>query len=189
MEKGCQTLTYFRWTSPRDQAAIDAAADVLSDTEIAAKAGVSRQAYTGWKAHPEFQARVAEIIAEANRRLEKQAIRHKTQRVAAQHDRWVRMQQVIAERADDHEWSHVPGWSTGLLVHRQKQIGGGRDAQIVDEFEVDTGLLAEMRNTEKQAAQELGQWTEGKTTHEHTGVNGDPIRFIEVLLPAEDEAE
>jgi hypothetical protein len=31
---------------------------------------------------------------------------------------------------------------------------------VVEEYEVDTGLLKELREHEKQAAQELGQWSD-----------------------------
>ncbi len=153
-------MTDFRWTEARDKAAILVAADRLTVAQIAEEIGISRQSLHAWKQQPEFIARVQEHLDEVNRRLAKQEIRHKTLRVSAQHDRWMRMQQVISERAADDSWSQVPGWNTGLLVHRQKQIGAGRAATVVDEFEVDTGLLAELRNTEKQAAQELGQWVE-----------------------------
>ena len=47
-----------------------------------------------------------------------------------------------------------------------KQLGRGDEAETVEEFRVDTGLLKELRETEKQAAQELGQWAE---KHEVTG--------------------
>lgn len=44
--------------------------------------------------------------------------------------------------------------------------------EIVYEYELDTGLLKELREHEKQAAQELGQWTERK---ELSGPDGGPI--------------
>lgn len=73
------------------------------------------------------------------------------------------MKQVIDERAIDPEMMKAAGGSTGLLVRKLKQIGSGENAELVEEFEVDTGLLKEMREHEKQAAQELGQWVERQT--------------------------
>lgn len=134
--------------------------DRLNDEQIAERAGITRRTLTTWKQHPEFAARVAEHVAAQREAVMSQGIADKVKRIAALDDRWDRMQTVIAERADVDEWSDVAGWGTGLLVHQRKQIGGGRDAQVVDEFAVDTGLLKELRAHEEQAAKELGQWTE-----------------------------
>ena len=69
--------------------------------------------------------------------------------------RWDLMRQVIKERGQHADFATVPGGTTGLLVRDFK----GKDAtQPI--YRVDTGLLAEMRLHEKQAAQELGQWSE-----------------------------
>jgi hypothetical protein len=74
---------------------------------------------------------------------------------------------VIAERAADPDMANVPGGRTGLLVRRVKVIGSGDNAREVCEYEVDTGLLKELRELEKQAAVEAGQWS---TTSEVRGV-------------------
>lgn len=87
-------------------------------------------------------------------------IRDRNARVEALQDRWDRMKRVIAERAEDPRMQDVPGGTTGLLVERCKKIGNGEDAELVSEYEVDTGLLKEMRAHEEQAAKELGQWVE-----------------------------
>jgi hypothetical protein len=52
------------------------------------------------------------------------------------------------------------GGTTGLLVRTVKSVGKGNDAELIDLYEVDTGLLREIREFSKQAAQELGQWTD-----------------------------
>ncbi len=54
------------------------------------------------------------------------------------------------------------GAGTGLIIRQLKQIGSGRDAQVVEEFGVDTALLREMRAHEQQVAQERGEWVEKK---------------------------
>jgi hypothetical protein len=53
-----------------------------------------------------------------------------------------------------------PGASTALLVRRERSVGSGQNQKFVAEYKVDTGLLRELRKLEKQAAIELGQWTE-----------------------------
>lgn len=59
----------------------------------------------------------------------------------------------------------APGASTGLIAHHQRAIGTGLSQRIITEYEIDTSLIASMTATEKQAAQEAGQWTE---KHEST---------------------
>ena len=61
------------------------------------------------------------------------------------------MRQVIEQRAASPDFAKVPGGTTGLLC---------RDLRCKDTpvYKVDTGLLAELRAHEQQAAQELSQW-------------------------------
>lgn len=66
------------------------------------------------------------------------------------------MLRVIEARSKD--MAEVPGGDTGLLVRKLKSIGSGENTKTVEEYAVDTGLLSELREHEKQAAQELGQW-------------------------------
>ncbi len=73
------------------------------------------------------------------------------------------------------------GGASGLIVHQVKMIGRGEEAQIVHEYVIDAGMLREMREHEKQAAMELGQWTEKR---EMTGNDGGPlsIDFFDSLI-------
>jgi hypothetical protein len=66
-------------------------------------------------------------------------------------------------------------------VHKLKSVGGGEYAQMVDEYEVDAGLLKELRAHEEQAARELGQWTDKATL----GNSGGPliIQFASIPVP------
>jgi hypothetical protein len=154
-----------RLTERHHRAAALVAADDLTDEDIAAQAGITRRQLTAWKQHPDFDALVQHHLDVFRRRVESRGIASRHRRVASQDERWRKLQQVIAERASDAAWADVPGWTTGLLVHQTKQIGSGANAQVVDEFAVDTGLLREMRELEKHAATELGQWSE---KHDHT---------------------
>jgi hypothetical protein len=85
-------------------------------------------------------------------------IAQREQRVALLDEYLRRLQTVATERGAD--MPNVPGGKTGLLCRRIKQVGQGKDAQIVEEYELDGTLLREMREHAKQAAQELGQWEE-----------------------------
>jgi hypothetical protein len=165
----------WRWDKKREKAAKLAAEGALTNDQIAAGVGLSPAGFDKWRATPEFRARVDEIVTAYADAIRDEGIANVKNRVAAQNDRWDRMKAVIAARAI--ELATVPGGSTGLLVHTYK-LAGGREPIVMDEYAVDTGLLAEMRAHEKQAAQELGQWTEKK---ELTGKDGAPL--VTVYLP------
>jgi hypothetical protein len=94
-------------------------------------------------------------------------------RVQALQNRWDRMRRVIDERATSPAFADVPGGTTGLLIRSSK----GKDAdQPV--YKVDTSLLAELRAHEKQAAEELGQWSEKRELTGDALQNEITIRFI-----------
>ena len=156
----------WKWSTQREKAAKLAAEDALSNEQIASTLGVTRRAIDYWRTAPEFQARVTEIVTAYADAIKDEGIANVKNRVAAQNDRWDRMKAVIEARAV--ELATVPGGSTGLLVHTYKLVGG-KEPIVMDEYAVDTGLLSEMRAHEKQAAQELGQWTEKQ---EHSGEIG-----------------
>ena len=61
------------------------------------------------------------------------------------------MRRVIEQRAASPDFAKVPGGTTGLLCRDLKC----KDTPV---YKVDTGLLAELRAHEQQAAQELSQW-------------------------------
>ncbi len=94
--------------------------------------------------------------------------------------RQVKIVKLYAEiKADDDEppAEYLEGQPHGGALRRKKKkpelVPLGPSVEV-EEYAVDTGLLAELRATEKQAAQELEQWKE-KQTHEHTGRDGGDI--------------
>ena len=132
----------------------------LAFTEIAKIVGATPQTIYNWRKSPEFKARVDEIREGLCDATYDRGIALRFVRVRALNDRWNRLRRVIEARADDPSMADVPGGSTGLLVHQVKGVGRGDDFQLIHEYVVDTGLLAELRAIEQQAAKELGQWTD-----------------------------
>lgn len=167
-------------TGKQEQAAALVAQDTLTDEAIAAEVGIRRATLHAWKQKiPAFNDRVAKLRAEFAEVARKHAIFTVEGRVKEYADRHARLKSVIEQRAE--RGGDAAGADTGLLVRTYKSIGTGENAYAQEEWAVDTGMLREMRELEKQAAQDLGQWAEKK---EHSGPNGGPIpiQAIEVLM-------
>jgi hypothetical protein len=162
----------------QEKAASLVANDKQTDDQIAADVGITKRTLERWKKEPLFEGRVKEIISRAVERLTEKGIADKSNRIAALVDRQKRMVSVIEARAGEH--ADVPGGQSGLLVKETRFVKvlevksddgdwpseedevviPTKRVQPVDYYAVDTGLLREMRETEKQAAQEIGDWTE-----------------------------
>ncbi len=122
-----------------------------------------------WHREPEFMAVVAEEKQAIVAAIRAEGIANKQNRIDAYNERWTKQQQVIAARAADASMSEQAGARTGLLVRTYKpqrtyrQVSSdedtaGEETSLIEEYAVDTGLLREMRELEKQAAQEVGDW-------------------------------
>jgi hypothetical protein len=159
MPQMSENVRLFRLSARRVKAAQLVAEDALTDEQIAAKVGITDRQLRRWKRQPAFTDLVTEIAERLAAEIRGKGLVELSNRVDALNARWGRMQAVIAERAADPTMD-APGANTGLLTRTQKQIGSGASAVMVEEYQVDTGLLKELREHEKQAAQELGQWSE-----------------------------
>lgn len=159
------------WTGQREQAAALVADNTQSDEQIAAAVGITRMTLRRWRTHPAFEERVSALVDTFRTELKHRGIAERQNRVDALNDRWQKMQAVIEARAagldaEDYEGlvpktfrdaARSAGFGTGLLAVEWKASA----YSLKPVFKVDTGLLAEMRATEQQAAQELGQWDDG----------------------------
>lgn len=163
----------FTWNTAKLKAAELLADDELTHAQIAEQVGISERQLRNWKNHPDFQAKVTEILREFEAAMLRYPIAQRRKRVGSLNARWRKMLAVIEERAADPAMQGVPGGRTGLLVHQQRAIGTGRNQMVIDEYAVDTGLLKELRSHEQQAAQELGQWLEKL---EHSGSVDAPVK-------------
>jgi hypothetical protein len=177
-----ENVAPFEWNAQREQVATLLAEGELTDDEIGDKVGISSRQITRWKTHPDFTAKVATLSAELGDAMLKYAIARRVRRVKALDARQKKMLQVIDERSTDPKMADVPGGVTGLIVHDVKGVGKGEDFHLIDLYAVDIGLLRELREHEKQAAQELGQWAEKR---ELTGAGGGPFTARTTLDLAE----
>jgi hypothetical protein len=159
-QNGAENGHGFSWTAQRTQAATLLAADELTDEEIAVACQVGRRTLVRWKTIAAFAEKVRQLAREMGQAASRYAIGRVTRRLQGYDDRRARLLAVIEGRASDSTMQAVAGGPTGLLVRTVKSIGGGDNAQVVEEYAVDTGLLRELRELEKQAAQDAGQWVD-----------------------------
>jgi hypothetical protein len=149
----------FRWNRKRTHAAYLLSEGALTDVQIVEKIGIDIATLWRWRQRPEFIALVNQITEDRLAKIHGKGLVELANRVDALNERWRLLQQIREERAQAME-KDAPGSSTGLLTRTVRQIGHGNNAYEVEEYQLDTGLLKELREHEKQAAQELGQWTE-----------------------------
>jgi hypothetical protein len=165
-------------TKKQDQAALWLAEGERTEEAIAAALHLNPITLWRWKQQPVFAAAVEAHKARWAAEIAQEGIAHQQNRVNALNERWRLMQQVIAARAADESMTGA-GHETGLLVRTYKP---GK-YRVVEEYKVDAGLLAELRTHEKQAAEELGQWT--KKTDVTSG--GKPLDLASLVLWAREE--
>ena len=113
---------------------------------------------------------VREAIDEQIAEIERRGIAIHQNRVDALAERHRLLERVIAERAEEMS-AETPGGGTGLLVRRFKVTRQG----VLHEYAVDTGLLGELREHEKQIAQELGEWVDKQQ------VDGSTTQVVEIV--------
>jgi hypothetical protein len=122
--------------------------------------------------NPTVSWRVNELrneIAAKFRQSREERLSSLQQRIDGYNERRQKLLAVIGERAMAG-WN-APGASTGLLTREVKSIGAGKTFKEIEEFRVDIPLLRELRDIEKQAAIELGQWTEKRDVKMDPQVN------------------
>ncbi|WP_143206211.1 phBC6A51 family helix-turn-helix protein [Singulisphaera sp. GP187] len=158
----------FKWSDERRTAALRLAEGNLTDAQIATEVGVCRRTIWSWKQIPEFSATIESHLEEFRQEVRRRGLASRERRIRALNDRWDRLQRIMEERAADPKMAEVPGGATGLLLHNVKGVGAGEKAKVLDLYTVDTGLLKELRELEKQAAQELGQWVERQEVRQLT---------------------
>jgi hypothetical protein len=80
----------------------------------------------------------------------------KVNRVAGYQEDYDLLGDVIKARQQDKRYDE-PGYATGFMAHTLKAIGGGENMTVVDEFKVDTSLVAQRNAIRHAVAEETGQ--------------------------------
>jgi len=163
-----KVIDVFKWSEDRRNAARLLAEGNLSDTQVASETGVCRSTIAKWKQVPEFAQVIDAHVEEFRQEVRRRGLASRERRINALNERWSQLLKLIEERGADPSMAEVPGGSTGLLLRNARSIGAGEKARVVESYKVDTGVLKELRELEKQAAQELGQWVERQEVRQLT---------------------
>lgn len=182
----------FHWTRKSEDAALLLAEDEFTDEAIAAQARITRSTLSKWKRHPEFAAQIREHVAEFQERAREAGLGRLDKRMAAYNDRHRRMTQLITARGDDMA-EESPDGETGLLVRQLKRVlhvyepdPHDEEGELVEQTELtaeylfDAALMRELRELEKQIAQDTGQWSEKR---EVSGPDGGAVVIREIRVP------
>ena len=124
----------------------------LTNSEIARRVGVHHSAVA--KFRHRHAASITPVIAEIERQITDAAIADKVRRILDADADYQKLGQVIEARATDTRYDE-PGYKTGVMVHTLKQIGTGKNAELVDEYKVDTAVIAERRALRREVAEAL----------------------------------
>lgn len=166
-------ITLDKWFTAQRAQAAQFVAEGKTEDEIIGALKISSRTLFKWKNNALFQARVAEVIEQTAKALQAQGVMTKASRLISLQDRVKRMTALIEARAEEMRTTQeVAGGETGLLVRDYK----GKDADIAV-YKFDAALVRELREHEKQAAIELGEWTDKQ---EHRVAVTAPITIIEV---------
>jgi hypothetical protein len=136
-------------------------------------------------ANVDVRSRVADLRREIKTSYIHLQITERDERLKAAQERWDGMREVIQARKTG---DYSRALKTGLLVRRERVIGTGKNAKLIEEYEVDTALLDAMASLEKQVAIETGQWTEKQDVDLHGQISAKSIALSKVMSLEELEA-
>jgi transposase-like protein len=147
---------------------------------VAAEVGIQPTTLWRWRHEkPAFRNALREALAVAETDARQFAVAKRVKRVEALDEVHAGLLRMISERKARYAGEDHPGAATGLLVKTYKSIGSGAAAYAEIEWAVDRPLIQALLEVQKQAAIELGQWSERADVRlaaevEHRG----PVRVI-----------
>ena len=161
----------------------------LSQSKAYTSAGYSergaKQSAARLLANANVRSRVSELRREIESGYIDLQITERDERLKAAQERWNGMREMIQARKTG-DWSRA--LKTGLCVRKQRVIGTGKNAKIIEDCEVDTALLDALASLEKQVAIETGQWTEKQNVDVTGQISARAIALSKVMTLEEAEA-
>lgn len=155
-EEKRRETTPFVWSESASRAALLLAEDRLTDAAIAKKVGIGTTKLYEWKRHPDFADQVASLTTEFLDRARRSGLARIDRRMEAYSQRHALMMTLVRAK--------------------------GKRKNVDERF--DPALMRELRELEKQIAQEAGQFAEKR---EISGPGGGPIPIttLEVVIDEE----
>lgn len=166
----------FEWDKQKVQAAYLLGTSTMTQKDIGDYIGISPSTISTWKKIPEFKERVDELEQEELEEVMRLPFARKSGRIRKYDELLQGMSKVIEARKEDFRGTPealTTGGDTGLVVRKKRALGsGGPFMEIIEEYEVDTGLIKAIESMSTQIAKETGQWQEKS---EITGSGGGAI--------------
>lgn len=178
MDQDRKEMKPFTWTAQRTRAALLLAEDALSDEGIANTLGVSAVTLWRWKQHADFTARIAEHVAALDRAVSRYRIAKRRERVRILDQQQTKLLELQDARAVEYR-EKVPGGATGLMIPQVKIVSDGAGGTMPLTEWVRDDVSPELRALHKQAAQELGQWSEKSTVTHDGGIRREYVLIDE----------
>jgi len=154
----------------------------LSQTKAYTGAGYSergaKQSAARLLANTNVRSRVAELRREIESSYIRLQITERDERLKAAQERWHGMREVIQARKTG---DYSRALKTGLCLRKERVIGTGKNAKVVEECEVDTHLLDALASLEKQVAIETGQWSEKRDIDVTGQISAQSIALSKVM--------
>ena len=159
-----------------------------TDREIGEALGVSRETVADWRSTPEWASAIERQRRAALSVAVEYAIADRRQRLGALQDRWERLRSIISERAEYYRRraeageALEPGATSGLLLSTMRRSSGGkRGGRAVEEYRLDVALLRELRELERQAAIESGDWAAGDAREREQSGTQAAVTLVDLL--------
>jgi transposase-like protein len=166
------------------------ASNKLTIAQIAETVGISSRTVNDWKRLPEMESEVRKFRRAWRDHAKQEGIGDPDRRLAQINKRWRKLQAVIAARAKCDRLQHVPGGTTGLITVTERSIRLDNDNySVVEEAQIDTGLLAEMRALEVAAAIELGQYKQVRKIEGEVHIQASPEAVTLARLLSREQLE
>lgn len=131
----------------------------MTTTQVAESVNVHPATVRMWLRRDDYQEAIRHYHELFEEQMMQFSVANKSKRIADLQMLLDKQKQVINERAQ--QYSHfMGGGGSGLLVKQTKSVGTGPTAYAVDEYVYDSAIVRDILSLHKQAAVELGQWSE-----------------------------
>lgn len=148
----------------------------MTTTQVAESVGYPPSVVRMWLRRDDYQAKIREYHELFEEQMMQLSVAQKSRRIADLQTLLNKQKQVIDERAT--AYSHIPvGGGSGLLVKQTKSVGTGPTAYEVSEYVYDSAIVKDILSIHKQAAIELGQWSEKSENVSRVEHQVNVIRF------------